>query len=417
MLRKAAIQSLAIMLGVIMLSFAIKQYNAVAISASNNDDKMYNKNIEKNMIQETPKVIEVEESDTKEDTNPSEIPYLIFTDARAGISNDILDHLGEQYLVIKKPQGEDLHIQLEDIYITKHLKLVISGFTSEIPDDGFIARVSNKELFIGEPKYLENETIEEDEDGTSSSVITRDCGNDPVNEIIITSQSDDFGYNVCEIMLQLDHVYVHILYEDDYYYYIDLKRPSEVYDKILVIDAGHGGKDPGAISRDERTYEKEINLKILTKLKEFLDQDNVKVYYTRLTDETLFLRPRFTLANEVECDFFISIHCNSSNLTGPNGTEIYYYNHENKNIRTKDMAKIFSEEISKTISLKNNGTIQMKHDDIFILYNAKVPAIIIETGYISNSNDLKYLKSQDGQGTIAKGIYNGIWRAYEELMP
>lgn len=81
------------------------------------------------------------------------------------------------------------------------------------------------------------------------------------------------------------------------------------------------------------------------------------------------------------------------------------------------MAEIFIDEISKSIPLKNNGIRKMKDKDIFILYNATVPAVLIEAGYMSDRNDLEYLKSKEGQDAIAKGIYNGIWRAYEELMP
>ena len=177
---------------------------------------------------------------------------------------------------------------------------------------------------------------------------------------------------------------------------------------------GHGGKDPEALSKDGNTYEKEINIKILSALKELIDNDDIKVYYTRLSDETIFLRPRFTLANEVDCDFFISIHCNASTSTRPNGTEILYYDHEHKDIKTVDFAGILSEEISKIVPLKNNGLVRMQNNDIFILRNAKVPAVIIEAGYMTNNNDLKYLKSAAGQEDIAKEyimVYCGLMRS------
>ncbi|TAH65666.1 MAG: N-acetylmuramoyl-L-alanine amidase [Anaerolineaceae bacterium] len=422
LLKKAAAQSVALMLGVIMLSYAIQQYKGVSTFASNNEDITPDSqtSVAQNVIHELPNLIESQDMDSKMNTDAeldSDRPRLIFTDAGTDINNDILEQLGDKYLVIKKPLGEGFEIQLEDIYITKNLKLIISGFIEEALDVGFIGRVNDEDIYIGEPIYIENETIEHEEDGSSTSTITRDYRNDPVNDILITSLTDDMGHSEYELILQLDHVYTHVLHEDDYYYYIDLKRPKEVYDKILVIDSGHGGKDPGALSKDELSYEKNINLKILLELKELLDKDNIKVYYTRLTDDTLFLRPRITLANEVDCDFFISIHCNANNYTRVNGTEILYYNHEHKNISTRDMAKIFSDEISNTIQLKNNGLVQMKDDDIFILNNALVPAIIIETGYMSNNNDLKYMMSKAGQTAIAKGIYNGIMRVYEELIP
>lgn len=417
LLKKAAMQSVALMLGVIMLSYAIKQYSAVTISTSYAQDKNAHSIPEADIGgNESGPEAEAGLSVMPEDMKVTEEAGLAFTGAMTDIRDDISDKLGEQFLIIRKPAGKSLQIQMEDIYILKQLKLTISGFTDEIPDSTFIARVHGDEVFVGEPKYVEIENRVLNADGTYSSSIIRDYGNDPVNSIYIENRYDRIGYNVHEIKLQLNHVYAHILYEDENCYYIDLRKPEEVYNRILVIDAGHGGKDPGAISKDEKIYEKEINLKILHELKELLDKDDVKVYYTRTKDETLYLRPRVTLANEVDCDFFISIHCNSSNYTSPNGTVILYYDHENENIKTKDLAAILSEEIAGTVSLENGGILQMKDDDIFILANAKVPAVIIETGYISNTEDLQYLLSKTGQQAMAKGIYNGILRAYEELM-
>jgi len=392
LLMKTAIKNVLLMIFVIVISFAIKHYNSLAISASNTQDEKayYNKLTKDN------------------DNNQTKTKKA---------NKSVLKQLQDQYLIIKKPKGDDLQIQLQDLYINRSLKIIISGYMDEIIDGDYISRVYKEEKFIGEPDYVEVDTSENDEDGLESSDPIRDYGNDPVHEITISSQSDNLGYREYEILLKLNHVYAHILYEDDNNYYIDLRRPKDVYDKILVIDAGHGGKDPGALSKDGNTYEKEINIKILSALKELIDNDDIKVYYTRLSDETIFLRPRFTLANEVDCDFFISIHCNASTSTRPNGTEILYYDHEHKDIKTVDFAGILSEEISKIVPLKNNGLVRMQNNDIFILRNAKVPAVIIEAGYMTNNNDLKYLKSAAGQEDIAKGIYNGILRAYEELIP
>ena len=423
MLKKAAIQSVALMLGVMMLSYGIKHYNAVAMSASDNqgvalDSAVSDLSETRKSYHETEPQIIADANNSEENVQGDEGKSgFIFMGAKDGISSDIVDKLGEQYLVIKKPRGESLTIQLEDLYITKHLKVVLSGFMEESTEVDFIGRINGEEVFVGEPVYSATDTINQEKDGTDTTSVTKDYGNDPVNGIEITSRTEDSGYHVDEILLQLNHVYVHIVYEDDNYYYIDLKRPRDVYDKILVIDAGHGGKDPGALSKDEFTYEKEINLKILSELKELLDKDDIKVYYTKLEDATLFLRPRVTLANDVDCDFFISIHNNANDSTKVNGTEILYYNDEYKNIKIKDMAKIFSDELSKAITLKNGGLVQMKNGDIFILSNARVPAIIIEAGYMTNNNDLTYIKSRNGQKAIAQGIYNGIWCAYEELMP
>jgi N-acetylmuramoyl-L-alanine amidase len=422
LLKKAAVQSVALMLGVIILSYAMKEYNGVSILASNLDeiplDILTSDEEERDYI-----IAPITVSEDAEDVEDIDImipddTHNIFAVAANDINNEIVQQLGDQYLILKKPQGTNVNIQLEDHYITKNLNLIITGLLEEIPDDSFVGRVKDDEIYVGKPNYIEIETVVQEDDGTSVPIITRDYGNDPVHEITITDHTENTGHGACEIMLLLDHVYVHFLYEDDNFYYIDLKRPREVYDKILVIDAGHGGKDPGAVTKDGRIYEKNINIDILNELKSYLDKDNIKVYYTRIADERIFLRPRVALANDVDCDFFISIHSNvNAKSSKVNGTEILYYNHVNRNIITKDMARIFSDEIAKTSKLKQRGLVEMRNDDVLILHNALVPSILIEAGYMSNVNDLKYLTSKAGQEAIAKGIYNGILRAYEELMP
>ncbi|MDD4112370.1 MAG: N-acetylmuramoyl-L-alanine amidase [Herbinix sp.] len=419
LLKRAAFQSVALMLGVIMLSFVINQYNSVAISASGNVDILPDTQTEvQNVIQKVPAISKPDDVGEEVAIDILDRPRLIFAGADTDISKDILELLGEKYLVVRKPQGGALQIQLEDLYLTKNLKLTISGIMGKILDNNCIGRVNKEDVFIGEPKYIEKETAIQEENGLFSTILSRDYGNDFVQDIQITSQTDDLGNSILEVMLLLDHVYVHNIYEDEHYFYIDIKSPKEVYDKILVIDAGHGGKDPGAVSRDELTYEKNINLGILLELKELLDKENIKVYYTRIMDDKIFLTPRVALANDVDCDFFISIHNNSNGHSKKiNGTEILYYDHEHKSIAVKNMAKIFIEEISKTSSLRNNGLVQMRNDDVLILNHAKVPAIIVEAGYMSNINDLEYLNSTSGQEAIAEGIYKGILRAYEELMP
>lgn len=413
LLKKAAIQSVVLMLCVILLSVAMKQYNSVAISASYIEDisPISYTNIQE--INQEP-IEEVEPVIITEDTVISVEPSFMFTGIEVDINKDILELLGEQFLIIRKPQGGSIQLQMEDLFISRQLKLTISGFMEETLDNSCIGRINKEEVFLGNPVYIEKEIQNEDD----TAELVRDYGNDPVHEIQITGLTDDLGYSIVEVMLLLDHVYVHYLFEDEYYYYIDLKRPREVYDRILVIDAGHGGKDPGAVSKDELTYEKELNLGIVLKLKELLDKENIKVYYTRINDDKIFLRPRVNLANDVDCDFFISVHNNTNVISKKiNGTEILYYDYERKNIKSKDMAKIFSEEISKTTALKNNGLVQMRNDDVLILNHAEVPAILVEGGYLSNQKDLEYLQSSDGQAALAEGIYKGILRAYDELMP
>jgi len=420
LLKKAAFQSVALMLGVIVLSIFIRQYNGIAISASTDDTAfgtgMGNEDSVREMDLSDGTAANIPEEIISADKDEDSVINPIFLNATTGINDDIMAQMGDTYLVIKKPEGENLQLQVEDIYINKQLKLVMSGFMLEKPDVGHIGRANADEIFVGEPKHTQRVTLVV-EDGGYIPVVTKDYGNDPVNGIEISSKTDDFGYSTHEITLQLNHVYAHIVYEDEYYYYIDLKRPREVYDRILVIDAGHGGLDSGAVSKDGRIYEKNLNLGIILALKELLDKENIKVYYTRIQDNKVYLRPRVDLANDVDCDFFISIHCNSGgDNTRKNGTEILYYDYTHKGIASKDLAELFSEEIAKVTTLKNKGIVRMKDDDVLILHHAVVPAVLVEAGYITNSGDLEYLKTKEGQEAAALGIYNGIMRAYSEFM-
>jgi N-acetylmuramoyl-L-alanine amidase len=203
------------------------------------------------------------------------------------VSSDMVSQLGDRFLVIKKPLGGNLKFSLEDLYVSKSIRIVINNSENNIMDTSYIGRLNKKDIYIGEPEFTEINTLEVNpDDGTASTVTTKDYGTDVVHGITITNELNQVtGQYTIELMIELDNVYAHILKEDEAYYYIDLKKPKDVYDKILVIDAGHGGKDAGAIAYDELSYEKDINVQIVQSLKELLDKENIKVYYTRTKDD------------------------------------------------------------------------------------------------------------------------------------
>ncbi|NLP33722.1 MAG: N-acetylmuramoyl-L-alanine amidase [Clostridiales bacterium] len=411
LLKRIAIQSVTVMLLVITLSYTIQRYQLITIEAS---DKLINNTMENlspnTYLSSEDAIEELSNQSTNDD-------HTLFQGVMEDVDVNIISHLSDRYLIIKKPEGSALSLTLEDLYLTRSIRININGLSNDDISSGMIGRVHNDELFTGEPDFIEYTTFKTDTtDDVTEPVITKDYGNDIIHGITIDTLYDEEQEKYrAEIMLELDNVYVHNLQEDDNFYYIDLNFPRDVYDKILVIDAGHGGKDAGALSKDEKYYEKDFNLDILLHLKEKLDQEDIKVYYTRLSDEKLFLRPRVNLANAVDCDFFISIHCNASTASGPNGTEILYYDREFEGIKSKDLAQIISTELGKTISIKNRGLVQKKDNEIFILKNAIVPAIIIEVGYLTNNNDMIYLSNSEHRKAAAEGIYNGIMTAYETL--
>lgn len=222
--------------------------------------------------------------------------------------------------------------------------------------------------------------------------------------------------------------------------------------KTIVIDAGHGGKDPGAIGR--KSKEKDIALAVALKAGHYIEQNlkGVKVVYTRKTDKFVELHRRGQIANESKGDLFISIHCNSNNSHSPYGAETYALGVEEK--RTKrnmevamtENAAIMLEDnqedtysgfnpnseeslISLTLfqsehlmqSLDFASRIQKQFKDrvgrkdrgvhqagFLVLWRTAMPSVLVELGYISNSTEEAFLLSEKGQTYMASAIYRAI---------
>ena len=419
LLKKMAVQSVALMIAVITLSYALRQYSSHTLVLASDIGSAEAASIDSEEELKPYPVEEITRPSLPEDIRPDEdgeekeeagLPGML-----DDIDMEIVRQLGEKLIIIKKPMSGHITMELQDIYINKSIKLTFNSSEPYRMKAEDIGRINLQDTYIGMPVFTEIEEVVSNLDGSTKTVVARDYGKDIVHGISFSNQ--EIESNIVELTLELDTVYAHSILEDELYYYIGLKKPSEVYDKIIVLDAGHGGKDAGALSKDESVYEKNVNLAILLEVKELLDKENIKVYYTRLGDDKVFLRPRVELANAVDCDYFISIHCNASGSTKPGGTEIFYYGTEFKQVSTKALATIFSEEIEKATSLRNRGLVSLKKDDVFILNHSQVPAVLIETGYMTNLKDLEYMNQKVNQKAIARGIYNGILRAYDELPP
>lgn len=204
-------------------------------------------------------------------------------------------------------------------------------------------------------------------------------------------------------------------YKDDFLC-MKIINPRDVYDKIVVIDAGHGGKMPGAVKRG--IYEKNINLAIVKELKKIFDEVNdksVKVYYTRLTDVNPELEERVGLANAVEADVFVSVHNNSSNsglFNNEKGTLILYSPEEGTKQPSKRLAQICMQNVTTSAGSKDLGIVN--GDNIRIVRMSEVPVALIEVGYMTNTDELSNLLNPEYQKKVAQGIYNGIMQALEE---
>jgi N-acetylmuramoyl-L-alanine amidase len=229
---------------------------------------------------------------------------------------------------------------------------------------------------------------------------------------------------------------------------------------IVVIDAGHGGKDPGAIGIDN-IKEKDVTLAIALKLGELMQKEmpDVKVVYTRNKDTFVDLYKRGKIANENNGKLFISIHCNATKKkpSDASGAEVYLLRPgrtqeaieiaetENSVIKYEDnpqkyekltdenfilvsmahsaymkysekFAELLHKEFDVNLKLKSRG---VKQAGFYVLVGASMPSVLVETGFISNKNDAKFLKSAAGQNQVAESIFSSIKtyrKYYEEAM-
>ncbi len=219
---------------------------------------------------------------------------------------------------------------------------------------------------------------------------------------------------------------------------------------IVVIDAGHGGHDPGAVGK--KSKEKDIVLTLALKLGKMIESNfsDVKVVYTRKTDEFIELYRRAQIANEIHADLFISLHINSNDSPTPYGFETYvmglHKSQANLEVAKKENAAILLEdnykasydgfdpnspEASIIFSLYQNAFLDqsldlsmriqqqfmkriksrdkgVKQAGFLVLYKTAMPAILIESGFISNPEEEEYIISEKGKNNIVLSIFEAF---------
>lgn len=185
--------------------------------------------------------------------------------------------------------------------------------------------------------------------------------------------------------------------------------------KIIYLDPGHGGRDPGAMYKELK--ESEINLQITNEIREELEKNGAIVYQTRIGDYDLStantknhkkndLEARAKLINESNCDIYISIHLNSDSSPTWSGTQIFY---TNKNKENKKIAQIMQTKFKEKLQIKRDIK-PLKN--MYLFDRIKKPGILIEAGFISNSNDRYLLKQNEYQKKIAQTVTEALIQYY-----
>lgn len=189
--------------------------------------------------------------------------------------------------------------------------------------------------------------------------------------------------------------------------------PKEKYSKIIVLDAGHGGSDPGASGNN--LIEKNLTLSMLQAAKALFDQSDIKCYVTRNSDTYPSFDDRTNMANEVG-DAFISIHINSATNTSASGTETYslYANDQGNGLTSYRLAEEMLNQLLDKLGTVNR---KVKSENWIVLRQSKVPATLIEIGFISNSGDAAIMGSTEGISKVGQAIYEGVSNLFNTYPP
>lgn len=192
-----------------------------------------------------------------------------------------------------------------------------------------------------------------------------------------------------------------------------------ITNRIIGIDPGHGGVDPGAVSRNG-VLEDEINLKIALKLKRFIEQSGGIAIMTReedvglYTDKSKTLREmksedlinRSQLIEDAGCELFISIHMNSFTNSKYYGAQTFYMKGSEEG---EKLAWLIQEEFRNVLD-KDNRREPAARDDVYLLKESSMPVVLVEAGFLSNPLEEKLLQTEEHQEKIAWSIYVGLMK-------
>jgi N-acetylmuramoyl-L-alanine amidase len=209
--------------------------------------------------------------------------------------------------------------------------------------------------------------------------------------------------------------------EDEQFFTIEAVSPREKYQKIVMIDPGHGGQDDGAdeLGGYGKHIEKNIVLPIGVRVCEILsektDETGIKPYMTRYDDETVDKYDRAEISNEY-ADLFVSIHCNTYESSEGRGTEVHYAANTTPSGRlsltNKKWAEILERNIVAALGTKDRGLVN--GNALVVLNKAEVPAALVELVYLTNPSDLQIILSQEEQENAAQAIAAAVIEAFAQ---
>ena len=312
------------------------------------------------------------ESETADSTEPADISPILPREI------PMVTDANQYQIIMPRPQGlTSSMVTDEDYYFKKYFEIRLQGNYTDLISNASILNAS-----------------------------------DSVKEITISLNSS----NETVIKFNTTKLQGYTMAWDEANIYIRVGNPREIYNRIVVLDPGHGGEATGALYYGVK--EKDVNFDILYKLgRKYFDSDSdkLKVYYTRTTDTDLALSQRAAFVKTVGADLFISLHMNASELSSVNGTEVYYSSKNNSansaGLTSKKLATYFFTHLTTELGTTKRS---VKSADYTVIYKNTVPAVLIELGFLSNQKECNKLTDITFQTNAAKTIYDTILRVFND---
>ncbi len=193
--------------------------------------------------------------------------------------------------------------------------------------------------------------------------------------------------------------------------YVKAENVYGLQNKIIYLDPGHGGLDPGSVYKE--IHESDINLNIALKLKEILEGYGATVYMTRYGDYDLAvpnaqnrkrsdLSRRANIINRSNCDMYLSIHLNAGSSSTWSGAQVFF---DDVNEENKKIAETLQKQLSKDLNSKKKATLT---NDMYLHKRVERPGVLLEVGFLSNPGERYLLKKSWYQEKIAKSIVIGM---------
>lgn len=223
-----------------------------------------------------------------------------------------------------------------------------------------------------------------------------------------------YGNETARVDLILDGIYTYEKIIENENLYLKFLPPKEKYNRVVVLDPGHGGESAGTTAYGQT--ERDIALAIGSRVKELLEEADIKSYMTRTTNEEApTSSERLALAEAAKADMIISIHANADAKTRvTNGLQVLYSNQASAlKAGSRDLAENLEEGMISATQTKSQGCVSQ--NKIGILKDASMPAVYAEVGYLTNRREALMLGEEEYRNKLAQGIYDGIIKAYEEM--